>query len=303
MSPEIDVLNDRAWLELPEKKLHTISVACRIGRDATSNDLVVAEARVSKRHAQINFVQGGYFLDDLRSANGTRLNGKPVVRPQRLKDRDEICLAETFNLRFRCPREEPVALGVAPGSSGVTEVVPQLRTCWLLITDVKGFSDLIAQHGDEGAVKRLMAWIDDMRPLIENNGGSINRYVGDAIFAYWLSDLSSPDDVRRAVQKIEAYRAKGEAPVSFRVIVHHGAALFSRSEVGEELTGMDVNFLFRAEKISKKFNTLTMFSEAAVRTLDIAAACTLLGRSTVDGIAGDFAFYAPRADFVNAIKA
>ncbi len=38
-------------------------------------DLTVADARVSRRHAQITLEQGVYYIQDSASANGTLLNG------------------------------------------------------------------------------------------------------------------------------------------------------------------------------------------------------------------------------------
>ena len=48
-----------------------------IGRDAT--DLVVAEPSISRRHAEISLdSQNQYFITDLHSSNGTKLDGRPI---------------------------------------------------------------------------------------------------------------------------------------------------------------------------------------------------------------------------------
>ncbi|MCC6500150.1 MAG: FHA domain-containing protein [Anaerolineales bacterium] len=48
-----------------------------LGR-ATTNDIVLAEGRVSRNHAQIVFVDGGINLTDLNSANGVSVNGQRI---------------------------------------------------------------------------------------------------------------------------------------------------------------------------------------------------------------------------------
>jgi hypothetical protein len=50
---------------------------CRIGRDPT-NDLVLADAKVSRVHAEIVFENGFFVLYDLDSANGSWVNGRKV---------------------------------------------------------------------------------------------------------------------------------------------------------------------------------------------------------------------------------
>ena len=60
-----------------------------LGR-AADCDLVVAEPRVSRHHAELRREGDGYLLADLRSTNGTRLNGQVITRPMPLQDGDVI---------------------------------------------------------------------------------------------------------------------------------------------------------------------------------------------------------------------
>jgi len=289
MSVPASSVPERAWLELPGGKLHSFKGDCRIGRNPQGNDLVFEEGAVSGRHAIIGLGPEGYTLVDQRSTNGTFLNGVTVQKPTRIKDGDEIRLAKVVTLRFRCTRAEPA---LPPGDVQKTTVVLghfDERICWLLIVDVAGFSNLIAKHGNEAAVQRLQTWTADLRPLIEGNGGTINRYVGDAIFAYWSCTLSEPTVVLAAARAIEAYRSRAAIP--FRFVLHHGSVYFTRSDVGEEATGQDVNFLFRAEKIAKRLNAHAVLSQTAVRSLMLEGQCDSVGSSPVEGIDGYFTFF------------
>lgn len=66
-----------------------------IGREPPSNP-VFAIPTISKRHFRI-FRQGpGYFIEDMRSTNGTYLNGNPLTQPQPLAEGDEIVVAITL---------------------------------------------------------------------------------------------------------------------------------------------------------------------------------------------------------------
>jgi pSer/pThr/pTyr-binding forkhead associated (FHA) protein len=65
-----------------------------IGRDS-SNDIEVKDESVSRHHALIVCKDSRYFLEDLGSNNGTLLNGKIVIRQERLLTGDTIKLGHT----------------------------------------------------------------------------------------------------------------------------------------------------------------------------------------------------------------
>lgn len=75
-----------------------------IGRAANSN-LHIDDRRLSRQHAEIICEAERYFLVDLGSRNGTRVNGKPLVEGERqpLKDQDEIQIGPLLALRFEDP--------------------------------------------------------------------------------------------------------------------------------------------------------------------------------------------------------
>lgn len=71
-----------------------------MGREAT-NTILIKEAKVSRRHAQITFLEGSYHIEDLQSGNGTFLNGFKITK-SRLQDKDLIRIAEGVYM-FRNP--------------------------------------------------------------------------------------------------------------------------------------------------------------------------------------------------------
>src|SRR4051812_15203131 len=64
-----------------------------LGR-ASDNQIVVNSNRLSRYHAQIVFSQGTYWLRDLGSKNGSRLNGQLVQGEQKLAAGDHIMLGD-----------------------------------------------------------------------------------------------------------------------------------------------------------------------------------------------------------------
>ena len=71
-----------------------------IGRD-DSNDIVIQKESVSNLHATIEYKHGHFYLEDLRSTNGTTLNGRAIREndPVRLKSGDKIHFA-VYEFRF-----------------------------------------------------------------------------------------------------------------------------------------------------------------------------------------------------------
>jgi class 3 adenylate cyclase len=286
-SPEIPNLNG-SWLELPDGRTYWLKARCAIGRQP-DNDLVLDVPALSRRHALIVAEGGGYTLSDLRSRNGTFVNRAAITRPVELRDGDEICLGDAL-LRYRCTRKiEPPRAAPDFATTARLDQVRE-RTCWLMLVDVVGSTNLNDRLGSEAALRQMQTWITGVRPLIEQNHGHINGYLGDAIFAYWISETATPACVLDSLRAIEAWRPT--SPLVFRVVVHHGTILFTHSDRGEELTGQAVNFVFRSEKLAKNFGAPAMLSEAAMQTLGLDGRCERCGTAEIEGMTGPFSFFA-----------
>jgi len=81
---------------------YVIDLEARIGKDA-NNHIVLDTKIVSGQHARIFFddKEKSYFLEDLQSRNGTRLDGLRVAEAERLGDLHVITLAEKFDFIFQ----------------------------------------------------------------------------------------------------------------------------------------------------------------------------------------------------------
>ena len=64
-----------------------------LGRDP-ENTIVIRYASVSTRHARLRWINGVWWLEDLGSRNGTRLNGLPLSKPAPLANGDIIGIGE-----------------------------------------------------------------------------------------------------------------------------------------------------------------------------------------------------------------
>ena len=69
-----------------------------IGRDPEA-DIFLNDVTVSRRHAQLRREEGGVYLKDLGSLNGTFVNGRIISEEVRLQDGDEVQIGR-FRLTF-----------------------------------------------------------------------------------------------------------------------------------------------------------------------------------------------------------
>jgi hypothetical protein len=67
----------------------------RIGRASQGNDIVIAHPAVSGHHAEIRLQGGGPVIQDMRSTNGTFVNGQRLVQPHPLRNGDQIAIGDS----------------------------------------------------------------------------------------------------------------------------------------------------------------------------------------------------------------
>ncbi|HKN94045.1 MAG TPA: DUF1707 and FHA domain-containing protein [Thermoleophilaceae bacterium] len=89
----------RGWAEARAPLMALPGRAITLGR-ARDCDCVLSDLTVSRRHARIDFREGAWFLSDLRSANGTLVNGLRVIDEVPVRPGDRVTFgAITYRLR------------------------------------------------------------------------------------------------------------------------------------------------------------------------------------------------------------
>jgi len=81
-------------LVLPtDERIRLGDTTFRVGR-VSGNELVLSDPNVSRHHAEVRAIPGGYQLVDLQSTNGTKVNGAPISE-HRLLSGDVITFGAT----------------------------------------------------------------------------------------------------------------------------------------------------------------------------------------------------------------
>lgn len=169
-------------------------------------------------------------------------------------------------------------------------------TC--LFTDLAGFTS-IAERMDPGTLSRLMnAYLTPMTDLILEEGGFVNKYVGDAIMAVWGIPYALPDHAVRACRAALACQRE-LAQLRPRLKEEYGAEIHMRIglETGEvtagnmgsarrfeyTVMGDTVNRASRFEGLGKEFGVGIIIGERLKNAIGPAFSTRSLGKVTVKG--------------------
>jgi pSer/pThr/pTyr-binding forkhead associated (FHA) protein len=87
--------------DAPDEEIRWEQSVLTIGRDPTNN-LVIDDKRVSRRHARFERDDAGFYIHDLESTNGTYLNQQRISGAQLLRNNDEVWVGDRVII-FRDP--------------------------------------------------------------------------------------------------------------------------------------------------------------------------------------------------------
>jgi adenylate cyclase len=279
-----------AWLEAPDGQRFPVPRICSIGR-SRNNQLVLADMRVSRRHALIQMQgPGDYWLVDFGTVNGTRVDGRRIAVPTQLREGAMVEIAgNTFTFR----QERGAAQGLSTDTLSTTATMHDVRRLpvWLLVVDIVDSSNYYRSLPQEELPRVIGNWFAACRELMEGSGGYVNQYLGDGYFGHWPDAEQMPDRVATGLTNLRDLQQKG--PPHFRWVLHHGNVLATGTfNPGEEsMMGPDMHFVFRMEGVAKDLQQTTLLSETAARRLGDRVALREAGRRGLKGFEGEFPFF------------
>lgn len=264
---------------------------CALGR-AVGNDVVLVDDRVSRRHATIH-AQGDneFWLVDLGSRNGTYLNGRRVSQPTLLRHGDLIQIGP-FSLAFRLSTPDTAASSIGLSAADQTQIDLRSLPCWLLVCDITGSSKLARECSPAELAVLVGGWFAHCKEAIEDNGGTINKYLGDGLLAYWMAGDHALAHVGQALRDLRGLQDQRNP--TFRVVLHHGPVLIGGipSSGEESLAGPEVNLVFRQEKLAGQLRIERLASAAAASLLErVEIPLTPVGEHPLPGFDGRYRFF------------
>lgn len=156
------------------------------------------------------------------------------------------------------------------------------RVITMLFTDIRGFTTLSENLDPESLVRLLHDFLNPMSNIIIDQGGTIDKYMGDAIMALFGAPLKQADHAslacRAALQMAATLKelnrdwaAQGRPPLTIGVGVNSGPVavgnmgsdrLFDYTAIGD-----NVNLASRLEGLNKYYGTSILISQATAEAL------------------------------------
>jgi adenylate cyclase len=187
----------------------------------------------------------------------------------------------------------------------------EARELTLMFTDLANFTAMSERLTAEATVDVLTEYFNVMTPIIYHYGGTVDKFIGDAVMAFWGAPLPDPlhaeHAVRAAIDMQMAMQAlavrlteRGLPTIAMRIGVHTGRVVVgnigSQSRFSYSVIGDAVNLASRLEGANKAFGTGILVSEATAALLPADIALRLLDRVIVKGKSASIAVYTPCAD-------
>ena len=198
--------------------------------------------------------------------------------------------------RFLAEERERVRIKKAFQSYVAPEVVNQIirhpdklrlggerRELSILFSDIRGFTTLSETMEPEAVVEVLHDYLNPMSEIVVRHGGTLDKYIGDAIMALYGAPLDQPDHSRRACRTaLEMVRTlkdldrewveRGRPALKIGIGINSGLVsvgnmgsnrLFDYTAIGD-----NVNLASRLEGLNKFYGTEILVSAATVEHLD-----------------------------------
>ena len=170
----------------------------------------------------------------------------------------------------------PLALGV------------ESRFMTVLFADLQDFSSLAEQMAPNDLLAQLSVYFETVSRAIAEEHGTVDKFIGDGVMAFWGAPARRDDHVLRAccgalraarrMQQLNLdWRAQGRPPLRLRIGLHCAEVLVGNVGSSERLSytvmGDGVNVAARLEGINKEFGTTICISDSVVEAVgsDIVA--------------------------------
>jgi adenylate cyclase len=156
------------------------------------------------------------------------------------------------------------------------------RELTILFSDIRGFTSISEASEPEEVVEMLNEYLTRMVDILLAHGGTLDKFIGDAVMGFWNAPAADPDHARHAVacavemieetaRLRERWEAEGKASIRIGIGVNTGEAVVgnigSERVFGYTVIGDAVNLASRLEGKNKDYVTEIIVSESTLERM------------------------------------
>jgi adenylate cyclase len=177
------------------------------------------------------------------------------------------------------------------------------RELTVLFADVAGFTGMSERLGED-VVPLLGSYLDLVSNTVQAEKGTVDKFIGDAVMAFWGAPNDNPDHATAACRAaLKARRAIDDAgltddrgaPLHVRIGINSGSVLVgnigSDARLNYTVIGDAVNVASRLESANKRYGSAIIIGERTRALAGDAVIVRKLDTVAVYGRVGDTAIY------------
>jgi len=172
------------------------------------------------------------------------------------------------------------------------------REITILFSDIRGFTTISEELAPEALRELLNEYLGGMTDILFRHEGLLDKYIGDAVMAFWGAPVEVPDHAARCCRAAldmlaalpalhERWRARNWPPVHFGVGIDTGDAVVgnfgSATRFNYTAMGDHVNVASRLEGLNKLYGTRVLVSESTRLAIGDEFICREVDRVRVKG--------------------
>lgn len=159
----------------------------------------------------------------------------------------------------------------------------ETRDVTVMFSDIRGFTTLSEHLGPDALTELLNGFLTPMTDVLLNHDATIDKYIGDAIMAFWNAPLEIKDHARKACHAalgmqaaVAALNAARGTDLQIGIGLHRGLAcvgnLGSEQRFSYSAIGDTVNLSSRIEGLTKLYGQTILISDAVLASAGPLAA-------------------------------
>ena len=151
----------------------------------------------------------------------------------------------------------------------------ELRPLTILFSDIRDFTRLSETRSPQEVVSLVRSIHTPATAAVMRHGGTIDKYIGDGMMAFWNAPLDDPQHARHAclaaLDLIEVAKGFADPPIRIGIGIHSGIAcvgnLGSEQRLEYSALGDAVNLAARIESLSKLYGVDILITDETARDL------------------------------------